>query len=98
MKIAISLPDPLSKEAKTAAKDLGLSRSELIRTALKDFLERRRNAELIAEINRHIDKYGDPADGEEAWLEQARRTVSRTLLEEEASGIAKRKRKPRRQS
>jgi metal-responsive CopG/Arc/MetJ family transcriptional regulator len=43
MKIAISLPDPLSKEAKAAAKDLGLSRSELIQAALEEFLKRRQD-------------------------------------------------------
>ena len=37
MKTAISLPDPLFKEAEAAAKDLGLSRSKLIQTALEDF-------------------------------------------------------------
>ena len=37
MKTAVSLPDPLFKEAEAAAKDLGLSRSKLIQTALEDF-------------------------------------------------------------
>ena len=52
MKTAISLPDPLFKEAEAAAKDLGLSRSKLIQTALEDFLKRRREANLTAEVNR----------------------------------------------
>jgi hypothetical protein len=92
MKTAISLPDPLFKEAEAAAKDLGLSRSKLIQTALEEFLERRRHADLIAEINRDIDKYGDPADGEEAWLERARRTALEAVLEAENSATPKRKR------
>jgi metal-responsive CopG/Arc/MetJ family transcriptional regulator len=66
MKTAISLPDPLFKEAEAAAKDLGLSRSKLIQTALEDFLKRRREANLTAEVNRNIQRYGDPSDGEEA--------------------------------
>ena len=59
MKTAISLPDPLFKEAEAAAKDLGLSRSKLIQTALEDFLKRRREANLTAEVNRNIQRYGD---------------------------------------
>ena len=61
MKTAVSLPDPLFKEAEAAAKDLGLSRSKLIQTALEDFLERRRDEDVTAEINRNIEKYGDRA-------------------------------------
>jgi len=98
MKIAVSIPDPLFKELKAAAKARGLTRGEFIRTALEDFLERRRNAELMAEIDRHIQKYGDPSDDEEAWLEQAQQTVRRAARETENSSIAKRKRKPHRQS
>jgi len=38
MKIAISIPDPLFREAEAAAKDLGVSRSKLIQIALQAFL------------------------------------------------------------
>jgi metal-responsive CopG/Arc/MetJ family transcriptional regulator len=41
MKIAISIPDPLFKEAEAAAKDLGVSRSKLIQIALQAFLHGR---------------------------------------------------------
>jgi metal-responsive CopG/Arc/MetJ family transcriptional regulator len=68
MKIAISIPDPLFKEAEAAAKNLGLSRSRFVQIALEAYLERRREEELTAEINRNIEKYGDPSDGDEAWL------------------------------
>jgi len=43
MKIAISIPDPLFREAEAAAKDLGVSRSKLIQIALQAFLQRRRD-------------------------------------------------------
>ena len=75
MKTAVSIPDPLFKEAEAAAKKLGLSRSRFIQIALEAYLERRREEELTAEINRNIEKYGDPSDGEEAWLEHSRQLI-----------------------
>jgi hypothetical protein len=44
--------------------------------ALEAYLERRREEELTAEINRNIEKYGDPSDGEEAWLEHSRQVLA----------------------
>jgi hypothetical protein len=82
MKTAVSLPDQLFDEADEAAKDLGVSRSGLIKMALEDFLKRRREAELTAEIDRNIEKYGDPSDGEEAWLEQGGRLLANLEQEE----------------
>jgi metal-responsive CopG/Arc/MetJ family transcriptional regulator len=40
MKTAVSLPDPLFRDADRAAKRLGISRSELYARALAEFLER----------------------------------------------------------
>jgi hypothetical protein len=51
MKTAISIPDPLFEEAEAAAKDLGLSRSKLIQTALEEFLRRRRDEEITRRLN-----------------------------------------------
>ena len=62
MKTAISIPDPLFKEAEAAAKDLGLSRSKLIQTALEDFLKRRRDEEVTAALNRSLAKHPDEID------------------------------------
>jgi metal-responsive CopG/Arc/MetJ family transcriptional regulator len=76
MKTAVSLPDPLFKEAEAAAKGLGVSRSRLIQIALEDYLKKRREDELTAELNRNIEKYGDPSDGEEAWLKHSRQIVA----------------------
>lgn len=76
MKTAVSLPDHLFDDAEKAARGLGVSRSRLIQMALEDFLKRRRDAELTAEIDRNIEKYGDPSDGEEAWLEQGRQVLA----------------------
>jgi metal-responsive CopG/Arc/MetJ family transcriptional regulator len=84
MKTAISLPDNLFKEAEATAKDLGLSRSRLIQTALEEFLQRRRDEALTAEINRHIEKYGDPSDDDEgeAWLAHNREMLRRVEWKE----------------
>jgi len=76
MKTAVSIPDSLFKEAEAAAKNLGLSRSRFIQMALEAYLERRREEELTAEINRNIEKYGDPSDGEEAWIEHSRQVIA----------------------
>jgi metal-responsive CopG/Arc/MetJ family transcriptional regulator len=62
MKIAISIPDPLFKEPKTVAKDLGLSRSKLIQTALEEYLERRRAEKVTAALNRSLAKHREEVD------------------------------------
>ena len=85
MKASISIPDPLFKEAEAAAKDLGLSRSKLIQTALEDFLRRRRDAEATASINRYIEKYGaELSEEDEVWIAHGQETVRRVLDELEA--------------
>jgi predicted transcriptional regulator len=83
MKTAISLPDHLFDEAEATAKELGLSRSKLIQTALEHFLRRRREAQITAGFNEAIAKYGDPADGEEEWLEQGRRIIANMERDED---------------
>jgi metal-responsive CopG/Arc/MetJ family transcriptional regulator len=62
MKTAISLPAPLFEEAEAAAKDLGLTRSKLIQTALEEFLQRRREERITAALNRSLAKHPDEID------------------------------------
>jgi len=57
MKIAISIPDPLFREAEAAAKDLGVSRSKLIQIALQAFLQRRRDDKVTAALNRSFARH-----------------------------------------
>lgn len=52
MKTAISLPDNLFQLAETAARKLGMSRSQLYATALAEFLERRRTSKITERLNR----------------------------------------------
>jgi len=51
MKTAISVEDSLMEEADKAARDLGLSRSGLIAQALRDYLKRRRQSQILEQLN-----------------------------------------------
>lgn len=83
MKTAISLPDPLFEEAEAAAKDLGVSRSKLIQTALEEFLKRRRDDAITESIDRYIAKYGSElSEEDEAWLAHNRELLRRVEWKE----------------
>jgi Arc/MetJ-type ribon-helix-helix transcriptional regulator len=62
MKITVSIPESLSEEVKSVAKDLGVSPSKLIRTAVQDFLRRRRDEEVTAALNRSWVAHPDEVD------------------------------------
>ena len=51
MKTAISLSDKLFHDADALARQLGISRSELYATALKELLERRESESVTARLN-----------------------------------------------
>jgi metal-responsive CopG/Arc/MetJ family transcriptional regulator len=51
MKVAISLPDDLYRDAEKAARQLGLSRSQLYAAALAEYLARRRSAGIVAALD-----------------------------------------------
>lgn len=51
MKTAISVPDDLFAEVEKIAKEQQYSRSEVFVVALKEYLERRRSARLLAALN-----------------------------------------------
>lgn len=94
MKISISLPDGTLKEADAAARKLKVSRSELMQTALREFLRHRREAKMAVSINRYVAKHGNELSAEdEAWLAHSRATVRRVLEELEARPRPRRKRK-----
>ncbi len=52
MKTAISVDDSLMEQADEAARDLGLSRSGLIADALREYLKKRRQAQISEQLNR----------------------------------------------
>ena len=56
MKTAISIPDRLFKTVDAAARNLGLSRSALIRKALEDFLDNQNQKSVIEKLNKVYSK------------------------------------------
>jgi antitoxin MazE6 len=52
MKTAISLDDHLLEEADETAQRMGLSRSGLFALAVQDYLRRRRQQEVVEQLNR----------------------------------------------
>lgn len=51
MKTAISVPDDLFERAERAARELGMSRSELYATALREYLSERRLGDVTAQLD-----------------------------------------------
>jgi len=62
MKIAVSLPDPLFREAEAEARALGVSRSKLYARALAEFLEHRRPENVTAQLNEVYGSRGSAVD------------------------------------
>ena len=56
MKTTISIPDDDFEAAEQVAKELGLSRSELYASAVRDFIARRERQDVTEQLNR---LYGD---------------------------------------
>jgi metal-responsive CopG/Arc/MetJ family transcriptional regulator len=78
MKTAISVDDQLLSEADSAAREMGLSRSRLIATALEAYLRRRRQDEITARLN---EVYAEP-DPEEARLLKLMKAKFRSTIKE----------------
>lgn len=82
-KRTISLSDDLFEEAGAAAKDLGISRSQLIQTALEEFLRGRREKAVAASIDRYLAKHGPGlSEEDEAWLAHNREQLRRVEWDE----------------
>ncbi|MDX2307033.1 MAG: CopG family transcriptional regulator [Hyphomicrobium sp.] len=75
MKTAVSIPDDLFKRAEAEAKRRGVSRSKLYQEALEMHLAQKRSAELKRRINKSIEKYGDPSEGMEPWLDASLKSI-----------------------
>ena len=54
MKTAISIPDEVFREVDKVAKERHSSRSEVIVTAVKEYLERRKSNELLGALNQKV--------------------------------------------
>jgi metal-responsive CopG/Arc/MetJ family transcriptional regulator len=77
VKTAISLEGDLLREAQALARRMNVSRSRLFATAMEEFLERRRNRELLRAINAAHGRVEEPA---EARLRGARQRHHREAL------------------
>ena len=51
MKTAVSVPDDLFRQAETAARRLGISRSQLYASAIAEFLGHQRNNSVTERLN-----------------------------------------------
>ena len=65
IKTAISIPKNLFEATNQLAEELNVSRSHLFAMAIQDFIERRKNRELLAQIN---EVYGRSLDDEESEM------------------------------
>jgi len=62
MKTAISVEGDLLTQADQTARTMGLSRSGLFSLALKDFLKRRQQEEIVEKLNRVYGRETDPSE------------------------------------
>ena len=65
IKTAISIPKNLFEATSQLAEELNVSRSRLFAMAIQDFIERRKNRALLAQIN---EVYGRSLDDEESEM------------------------------
>ena len=63
MKTAISIPDDLFKTVEELAEELHLSRSQVFADAVKEYIEKQRNKQILDAINK---AYASPETKQEA--------------------------------
>lgn len=80
VKTAISIEKSLFDQAENMARTMKVSRSKLFVIALQDFIEHKKNEELLAQINAaHVDE----PDAAEQRLRRHSRSQHRRLVEGE---------------
>ena len=80
IKTAISLDEHLFNEVKETARDLNTSRSGVIRRALLEFMERRKNQRLFDQLN---EAYKDEPTEEERNIARSMRDAQQRIAEQE---------------
>lgn len=75
MKTAISIPDELFESADRLAGQLGMSRSELYVTALRQYVQERSGERITEQLNELYEAQGDDMDPVIARLQ--RRSLSK---------------------
>ena len=82
MKTAISVPDEVFREVEKVAKERHSSRSEVIVAALREYIDRRKSADLLNALNA---AYGTAETPEEYHVRQkAKKRYSKSLRKERA--------------
>ena len=82
MKTAISVPDEVFREVEKVAKERHSSRSEVIVAALREYIDRRKSADLLNALNT---AYGTAETTEEYQVRQkAKKHYSKSLRKERA--------------
>lgn len=67
METAISIPDDLFKTVEELAEELHLSRSQVFADAVREYIEKQRNKQILDAINK---AYASPETKEEAKVRQ----------------------------
>jgi metal-responsive CopG/Arc/MetJ family transcriptional regulator len=80
VKTAVSLEEPLLKQADKLAREMNVSRSRLFALAVEEFIERQQNQALLAALNT---AYGEPDEAEEQPYRRERRHYHFRLVQEE---------------
>ncbi len=80
VKTAISIDKDLFDQAEKMARQMKVSRSKLFGIALQDFIDHRKNKELLAQINA---AYADEPDQAEQALRRTSRRHHRRMVEGE---------------
>ncbi len=83
MKTTVSLPESLFEQAEKVARKKKLSRSRLFALALKDYLRREENRDLLAKIN---SAYAHEPDSTEQTLRRKVRGTHRRIVNGNQSG------------
>jgi metal-responsive CopG/Arc/MetJ family transcriptional regulator len=79
IKTAISIDKPLFEEVDALARELEVSRSRLFSLAVSDFIQRRKNNELLEAINA---AYQDSPDSEEQQTLERMKAVRRRIVKD----------------
>jgi metal-responsive CopG/Arc/MetJ family transcriptional regulator len=79
IKTAVSLREQLFRQTELLARDLKLSRSRLFAVALEEFIERRRNRDLLDRINK---VYSEKPDAVERKYLKKMRQRQRKMIDQ----------------
>jgi metal-responsive CopG/Arc/MetJ family transcriptional regulator len=80
VKTAISIDQTLLTETENLASEMNLPKSQVVSLALKDFIQRYRNKQLLAQINQ---AYSDAPDAEDESTMAVIRSYRRKIGEQD---------------